>query len=55
MHAMQLLPALLPALPRIPVEPFQLTSFALSLLLVSAAFTSAWCTMHGLLGALAGP
>eukprot|EP00775_Hariotina_reticulata_P004552 gene4552-4804_t len=34
LHAMQLLPALMPALPRIPVEPFQLTSFALSLLLV---------------------
>jgi hypothetical protein len=34
LHDAGLMPAWLPALPPIPVEPFQLTSFALSLLLV---------------------
>lgn len=34
LHAMQQLPAIFPRLPIIPIEPFQLTSFALSLLLV---------------------
>lgn len=34
LFAMQQLPAILPALAVLPIEPFQLTSFALSLLLV---------------------
>lgn len=34
LHGHQLLPSWLPGLPVIPIEPFQLTSFALSLLLV---------------------
>lgn len=34
LHNSQVLPAWMPAMPIIPIEPFQLTSFALSLLLV---------------------
>lgn len=34
LHQLQLFPAWVPCLPLIPIEPFQLTSFALSLLLV---------------------